>query len=133
MHRAKLTKYLATRLSDSLYAVQGNSTATKSRPELSEDLFWGKKQAIPLLILTFDSSELTLPPFVETSQYNEPPIPGPSQSSKSQLPSHEDALTCEPEPEMAPIQSKEDPFSKFPTFTYPSFQLILLPPPHNHH
>ncbi|MBW0548629.1 hypothetical protein O181_088344 [Austropuccinia psidii MF-1] len=27
------------------------------------------------------------------SQYNDPPIPGPSQSSESQVPSHEDALT----------------------------------------
>ncbi|MBW0565373.1 hypothetical protein O181_105088 [Austropuccinia psidii MF-1] len=67
----------------------------------SEDLFCGKQQAIPLLILTFHSSKLTLPPFVEPSQYNEPPIPGPSQSPKSQVPSHEDALTCEPEPEVA--------------------------------
>ncbi|MBW0565175.1 hypothetical protein O181_104890 [Austropuccinia psidii MF-1] len=133
MHRAKLTKSLATRLSHSLYSVQGNSTATNSRPELSEDLFCGKKQAIPLLILTFDSYELTLPPFVQTSQYNEPLIPGSSQSSKSQLPSHEDALTCEPGLEMAPMKSKEDPFGKFPTFTHPSFQLILLPPLHNNH
>ncbi|MBW0469043.1 hypothetical protein O181_008758 [Austropuccinia psidii MF-1] len=70
----------------------------------SEDLFPSKKQAIPLLILTFDSSELTLPPFVEPSQYNEPPIPGPSQSSESQVPSHEDAFPHEHEPEVAPTQ-----------------------------
>ncbi|MBW0486556.1 hypothetical protein O181_026271 [Austropuccinia psidii MF-1] len=68
-----------------------------------EDLFHGKKKDIPLLILT-------LPPFLEPSQYNEPPIPGQSQSSKSQVPSHEDALACEPEPEVAPMQSMEDCF-----------------------
>ncbi|MBW0471763.1 hypothetical protein O181_011478 [Austropuccinia psidii MF-1] len=55
--------------------------------------------------------ELTLPPFVEPSQYNEPPIPGSSQSSESQLPSHEDTSACEPEPEVAPMQSMEDPFA----------------------
>ncbi|MBW0468120.1 hypothetical protein O181_007835 [Austropuccinia psidii MF-1] len=49
----------------------------------SEDSFHSKKKDIPLLIPTFDSSELTLPPFVEPSQYNVPPIPGPDRSSKS--------------------------------------------------
>ncbi|MBW0583428.1 hypothetical protein O181_123143 [Austropuccinia psidii MF-1] len=38
--------------------------------------------------------------FCKPSQHNETPIPGPSQSSKSQVPLHEDALTCEPEPEV---------------------------------
>ncbi|MBW0538676.1 hypothetical protein O181_078391 [Austropuccinia psidii MF-1] len=47
-----------------------------------------------------------MPPFVEPSQTNEPPIPGPSPSSKS----HVDVLTHEPEPELAPIQSMEEPF-----------------------
>ncbi|MBW0506012.1 hypothetical protein O181_045727 [Austropuccinia psidii MF-1] len=64
----------------------------------------------------------------EPSQYNEPPIPGPSQSSESQLPSHEDTSTCEPEPEVAPMQSMEDPFGKLPffclfsIFPHPSFK-----------
>ncbi|MBW0554325.1 hypothetical protein O181_094040 [Austropuccinia psidii MF-1] len=42
----------------------------------------------------------------EPSQHNEPPIPGPSPSSEPP----EDVLTCEPEPEVAPTQSTEDPF-----------------------
>ncbi|MBW0572301.1 hypothetical protein O181_112016, partial [Austropuccinia psidii MF-1] len=46
------------------------------------------------LISTFDSSELTLPPFVGPSQTNEPPIPGPSPSSKP----HQDILTSHPTP-----------------------------------
>ncbi|MBW0479165.1 hypothetical protein O181_018880 [Austropuccinia psidii MF-1] len=37
---------------------------------------------------------------------NEPPILGPSQPSKPQ----QGALTCEPEPEVAPTQSMEEPF-----------------------
>ncbi|MBW0576710.1 hypothetical protein O181_116425 [Austropuccinia psidii MF-1] len=50
---------------------------------------------------------LLLPPFVEPSQRNEPPIAGPSQASES----HEDALTREPEPEVAPTRSKEEAFA----------------------
>ncbi|MBW0500682.1 hypothetical protein O181_040397 [Austropuccinia psidii MF-1] len=57
-----------------------------------EDSFGSKQKAIPFLILTFNSSELTLPPFVEPSQYNEPPIPGPSPSSKP----HEDVSASHP-------------------------------------
>ncbi|MBW0546159.1 hypothetical protein O181_085874 [Austropuccinia psidii MF-1] len=41
------------------------------------------------------------------SQTDEPPIPGPSPSSKP----HEDVLICEPEPEVAPTQSMEEPFA----------------------
>ncbi|MBW0490836.1 hypothetical protein O181_030551 [Austropuccinia psidii MF-1] len=41
----------------------------------SEDLFHGKQPKFHL-ISTFDSSELTFPPFVKPSQTNEPPIPG---------------------------------------------------------
>ncbi|MBW0494005.1 hypothetical protein O181_033720 [Austropuccinia psidii MF-1] len=37
----------------------------------------------------------------------EPPIPGPIPSSKPP----EDVPTCEPEPEVAPTQSMEDPFA----------------------
>ncbi|MBW0488150.1 hypothetical protein O181_027865 [Austropuccinia psidii MF-1] len=49
--------------------------------------------------------------FREPSQHNEPPIPSRSQSSESQVPSHEDTSTCEPEPEVAPTQSPEEPFA----------------------
>ncbi|MBW0499180.1 hypothetical protein O181_038895 [Austropuccinia psidii MF-1] len=63
--------------------------------------FFCHKQAKFHLISTFESSELTLPPFVEPSRTNEPPIPGWSPSSKP----HEDILTCDPEPEVAPMQS----------------------------
>ncbi|MBW0556577.1 hypothetical protein O181_096292 [Austropuccinia psidii MF-1] len=45
--------------------------------------------------------------FQETSQHNEPPIPGPIQSSES----HEDTSTHEPEPEVAPRQSREENFA----------------------
>ncbi|MBW0563170.1 hypothetical protein O181_102885 [Austropuccinia psidii MF-1] len=70
-----------------------------------EDLFCRKHPKFHL-ISTFNSIELTLPPFVEPSPTNEPPIPGPSPSSKP----YEDIPTCEPEPEVAPMQSMEDPF-----------------------
>ncbi|MBW0563184.1 hypothetical protein O181_102899, partial [Austropuccinia psidii MF-1] len=38
--------------------------------------------------------------------FREPPIPAPSPSSEPP----EDVLTCEPEPEVAPTQSMEEPF-----------------------
>ncbi|MBW0532419.1 hypothetical protein O181_072134 [Austropuccinia psidii MF-1] len=41
------------------------------------------------------------------SQHDEPPIPGPSPSSKPL----EDIPTCEPEPEVAPMQSTEEHFA----------------------
>ncbi|MBW0571428.1 hypothetical protein O181_111143 [Austropuccinia psidii MF-1] len=66
--------------------------------------------------------------FCKPSQYNEPTIPGPSQSSKPQVPSHEDALTCEPEPMVAPMQSTEDPFGKLPLSSASCSQLSLTPP-----
>ncbi|MBW0583781.1 hypothetical protein O181_123496, partial [Austropuccinia psidii MF-1] len=44
--------------------------------------------------------------FREPSQTKEPPIPGPSPSSQPP----EDDTTCEPEPEVAPTQSTEEPF-----------------------
>ncbi|MBW0512346.1 hypothetical protein O181_052061 [Austropuccinia psidii MF-1] len=44
--------------------------------------------------------------FCESSQTNEPPIPGLSPSSKP----HENVLTGEPEPEVALTQSMEEPF-----------------------
>ncbi|MBW0528730.1 hypothetical protein O181_068445 [Austropuccinia psidii MF-1] len=79
--KTKHTKSPMTRLTCSLYASQANAAATHS-------------------------SELTLPPFVEPSQHHERPISGPSQPSEP----HEDALTHEPEPEVAPTQSMEKPF-----------------------
>ncbi|MBW0479510.1 hypothetical protein O181_019225 [Austropuccinia psidii MF-1] len=45
--------------------------------------------------------------FCEPSQHNEPPIPGPIQTSEP----HEDALTREPEPEVAPTKSMEEHFA----------------------
>ncbi|MBW0566042.1 hypothetical protein O181_105757 [Austropuccinia psidii MF-1] len=71
-------------------------TPGPSSTQWSEDLFRSKQPKVHL-ISTFDSSELTLPPFVEPSQTNEPPIPGSSPSSKP----HEDLLTRDPEPEVA--------------------------------
>ncbi|MBW0579547.1 hypothetical protein O181_119262, partial [Austropuccinia psidii MF-1] len=44
--------------------------------------------------------------FCEPSQTKEPPIPGPSPSSQP----HEDNMTRGPEPEVAPMQSLEEPF-----------------------
>ncbi|MBW0547861.1 hypothetical protein O181_087576, partial [Austropuccinia psidii MF-1] len=44
--------------------------------------------------------------FREPSQHNEPPIPALSPSSEPP----EDIATCEPEPEVAPTQSMEEPF-----------------------
>ncbi|MBW0504273.1 hypothetical protein O181_043988 [Austropuccinia psidii MF-1] len=81
-------------------------TPGPSGTQWSEDLSCPKQKAIPFLILAFDSSELTLPPFVEPSQHNEPPIPGPSPSSEP----HEDFSACEPEPNVAPTHSLEEPF-----------------------
>ncbi|MBW0475018.1 hypothetical protein O181_014733 [Austropuccinia psidii MF-1] len=51
--------------------------------------------------------------FRKPSKHNEPPIPGPSQSSKTPLPPHEDAMTHEPEPEVALMQSTEEPSGKY--------------------
>ncbi|MBW0545710.1 hypothetical protein O181_085425, partial [Austropuccinia psidii MF-1] len=46
--------------------------------------------------------------FRKPSQTKEPPIPGPSSSSQPP----EDVPTCEPEPEVAPTQSTEEPFAR---------------------
>ncbi|MBW0534239.1 hypothetical protein O181_073954 [Austropuccinia psidii MF-1] len=81
-------------------------TPGPSGTQWSEDLFRGKQPKFHL-ISTFDSSELTLPPFVEPSQTNEPPIPGWSPSSEP----HEDVLTHDPEPEVALRKSMEEPFA----------------------
>ncbi|MBW0493993.1 hypothetical protein O181_033708 [Austropuccinia psidii MF-1] len=45
--------------------------------------------------------------FCEPSQHNEPPIPGLIPSPEQP----EDIVTCEPEPEVAPTQSMEEPFA----------------------
>ncbi|MBW0462274.1 hypothetical protein O181_001989 [Austropuccinia psidii MF-1] len=90
----------------------------------SEDLFHRNQPASPFLIVTFASRKLTLTAFVEPSQHNEPPIPGRSQASEP----HEDPSTCEPEPEVAPTQSMEEPSGKSPLQLLYSFQLFLTPP-----
>ncbi|MBW0483099.1 hypothetical protein O181_022814 [Austropuccinia psidii MF-1] len=63
---------------------------------------------------------------LEPSQYDEPPIPGPSKASEP----HEDPLTHEPEPEVAPTKSMEEPFGKsnFTFFTLLNFSSPLLWP-----
>ncbi|MBW0476852.1 hypothetical protein O181_016567 [Austropuccinia psidii MF-1] len=76
-----------------------------SGTQWSENLFPGKQQAIPFLILAFDLSELTLPPFVEPSQDNEPPIPGPSPYPET----HGDLSPCKPENEVAWMHVLEEP------------------------
>ncbi|MBW0582908.1 hypothetical protein O181_122623 [Austropuccinia psidii MF-1] len=68
-------------------------TPGPSGTQWSEDIFCGKQPKFHL-ISTFDSGELTIPPFVEPSRTHEPPISGPSPCSEP----HEDVLTCEPEP-----------------------------------
>ncbi|MBW0480188.1 hypothetical protein O181_019903 [Austropuccinia psidii MF-1] len=96
MPKTKPIKSPTTRHFCSSYTLQANSVGTKSRPKwdpIVGGLIPWQAATIPFLILTFDSSELTLPPFVEPSQLNEPAIPGPSQFSEPQVPSHEDALT----------------------------------------
>ncbi|MBW0530560.1 hypothetical protein O181_070275 [Austropuccinia psidii MF-1] len=96
MHRTKLTKSLVPSLprEQTLW----KPTPGPSGTQWLEDLFRSKQRKF-YLISTFNSSELTLPPFVEPSQTNEPPFPGPSPSSKP----HEDVPTHEPEPELVPL------------------------------
>ncbi|MBW0484386.1 hypothetical protein O181_024101 [Austropuccinia psidii MF-1] len=52
------------------------------------------------------------------SAHNEPPIPGPSPSSEPP----ENVPTCEPEPEVAQTQSREEPFAPPTT---PSLVIII--------
>ncbi|MBW0532523.1 hypothetical protein O181_072238 [Austropuccinia psidii MF-1] len=85
---------------------QWHLTPGPSGTQWSEDLFHGNQPKFDL-ISTFDSSEITVPPFVEPSQTNEPPIPGPSPSSEP----HKEIWTHEPEPEGALTQSTEEPFT----------------------
>ncbi|MBW0540584.1 hypothetical protein O181_080299 [Austropuccinia psidii MF-1] len=64
--------------------------------------------------------------FRKPSQHDEPPIPGLSQPSEP----HGDTLTREPEPEVAPMQSIEEPLGKyfFYCFPVPNFHSTLLWP-----
>ncbi|MBW0534535.1 hypothetical protein O181_074250 [Austropuccinia psidii MF-1] len=80
MHRAKPTK-------SPIPSLPCEQTLQKPTPGPSvtqwlEDSCRGNKKTIPFLFSTFDSSELTLPPFVEPSQPDEPPISGLSQPSE---------------------------------------------------
>ncbi|MBW0578614.1 hypothetical protein O181_118329 [Austropuccinia psidii MF-1] len=59
--------------------------------------------------------------FCDPSQNNEPPIPGPSLSSKPP----EDVPTHEPEPEVALTQSTEEPFGKFQIHFFNSSKFAL--------
>ncbi|MBW0580505.1 hypothetical protein O181_120220 [Austropuccinia psidii MF-1] len=59
--------------------------------------------------------------FHEPSKNEEPPIAGPSPSSQPP----EDVPTCEPEPEVAPTQSTEEPFGKSPLLFLHPYQLFL--------
>ncbi|MBW0579612.1 hypothetical protein O181_119327 [Austropuccinia psidii MF-1] len=52
--------------------------------------------------------EPPIPGLSPSSQHDEPPIPGLSLSSQPP----EDIATCEPEPEVAPTQSMEEPFAR---------------------
>ncbi|MBW0525963.1 hypothetical protein O181_065678 [Austropuccinia psidii MF-1] len=68
--------------------------------------------------------------FREPPQSNEPPNPGPSPSSKQQ----EDVSACEPEPEVALMQSLEEPFvysSRYPLIgnNHQQYARWLPPPP----
>ncbi|MBW0489701.1 hypothetical protein O181_029416 [Austropuccinia psidii MF-1] len=99
-------------------------TPGPSGTQWSEDLYRSKHPTFPFLILTFASSSLTLPPFVEPSQHNEPPTPGRSPTAEPP----EDVSTGEPELEVAPTQSTEEPFGKSSLLALYSYQLFLTPP-----
>ncbi|MBW0560282.1 hypothetical protein O181_099997 [Austropuccinia psidii MF-1] len=91
----------------------------------SEKLFRGNQPKFHFIFtFTFESSVLTLTPFLEPSQTKEPPIPGLSPSSQPP----EDDMTREPEPEVAPTQSTEEPFGKSQFHFFNSTQLFLTPP-----
>ncbi|MBW0524037.1 hypothetical protein O181_063752 [Austropuccinia psidii MF-1] len=91
-----------TRLTRSMYASQANPMATHSWPKW-HPMVGG---------------------LIPTLPHGEPPIPGPSPSSKPP----EDILTCEPEPEVAPTQSMGELFGKSQLHFFNSSQLLLTPP-----
>ncbi|MBW0475075.1 hypothetical protein O181_014790 [Austropuccinia psidii MF-1] len=71
---------------------------------------------------------MTLPPFVEPSQTNEPPIPGPSPSAKP----HEDTLTSHPTPPHSVIIINNTPIGSPPSPCVPSPSTpTLVPSPEN--
>ncbi|MBW0530873.1 hypothetical protein O181_070588 [Austropuccinia psidii MF-1] len=106
--------------SNAKFALRANSAATNPRPKWHPMVTGRILQEAEKVSFnfTFDSSELTLPPFVNSSQTDDPTIPGPSPSSKP----HEDIWTCEPEPEVALKQSMVEPFTR-PT---PPHSVIII-------
>ncbi|MBW0531573.1 hypothetical protein O181_071288 [Austropuccinia psidii MF-1] len=60
----------------------------------------------------------------EPSQHDEPPIPGPSPSSKPP----EDVPTCEPKRDGAPTQSTKEALGKSPLLFLYSYHIFLTPP-----
>ncbi|MBW0461961.1 hypothetical protein O181_001676 [Austropuccinia psidii MF-1] len=88
----------------------GNGKRTRKTNQIPHSLYSCKqtpRQRTPGLSGTQRLEDL----FCEPSEHNEPPITGPSQSPKTPLQPHDDALTCGPEPEVAPMQSTEEPFA----------------------
>ncbi|MBW0486497.1 hypothetical protein O181_026212 [Austropuccinia psidii MF-1] len=93
----------------------------------------GNKKVLFLVCLTGKLNSNQLQPQVAPdgwrtcavpSQHNEPPI----QSSESRVPSHEDTSACEHEPEVAPMQSTEEPYVKSPLYFFYSYKISLTPP-----
>ncbi|MBW0484856.1 hypothetical protein O181_024571 [Austropuccinia psidii MF-1] len=85
-------------------------------------------------ILTLEVNELNLPPFVEPSQHNEPPVCTPTQPilGPSELPQTGNNSTHDPEPEVALTQSMDYPFGKSNfslKLPFPAFQNLQLIPP----
>ncbi|MBW0477208.1 hypothetical protein O181_016923 [Austropuccinia psidii MF-1] len=89
-------------------------TPGPSGTQWSEDLFHSKQQAFPFPILALEVNELNLPPFVEPSQHNEPPVCTPTQPilGLSEVPQTGNNSTHDPEPEVALTQSMDYPFDK---------------------
>ncbi|MBW0522468.1 hypothetical protein O181_062183 [Austropuccinia psidii MF-1] len=78
---------------------------------------------------------LILQQAIKPSKHNEPPfptptppIPGVSLISDSQVPSHENDSTCEPEPEVASACAMEGPCGKQNSFIFFCYQHSLTPP-----
>ncbi|MBW0502310.1 hypothetical protein O181_042025 [Austropuccinia psidii MF-1] len=77
-------------------------------------------ETLPLLVC-LASKLRSNRPWAQVAPNDEPPIPGPSPSSKP----HENVPTREPEPEVAVTQSMEEPFGKFQLHFFCSSQLFL--------
>ncbi|MBW0581072.1 hypothetical protein O181_120787, partial [Austropuccinia psidii MF-1] len=80
------------------------------------------KSPIPSLLCKQTQQQPT--PGPKPSQPNEPPITGPSPSSKP----HEDVPTHEPEPEVALMQSTEEPFVTICLLDPPSTSSLVPSP-----